>query len=111
MTHACVVRCLALIALAFLLGLAVWVAAVPWWEWRQGEALAVEHWEAGFGYLFLHDTSPYTYRKGGLDFEQNYDRETGLRVEWMSFDRSREAWCGGYNSKMAELIRVNGDPP
>jgi hypothetical protein len=92
-------------------GALAWHLASPSWYRRVGAAGAVRDWNAGLGYLFVRDTSPYTRKARGIYLEQNYDRDTGLCVQRKFLDRRHAATCDGYNEKMAELFRANGVPP
>jgi len=78
-----------------------------------GRRAAEEDWARGRGFLFVHDISrcQCTRRTGGIYFRDYYDRDTGLDVQWVRPARLDAARCDGYNTKMADLVAANGDPP
>jgi hypothetical protein len=97
-------------AVACLCGAVAWQFGLPAWSRRDGAAQAVKDWNAGRARLFVRDRSAYDYRKWGLDFTHDYDRETGLRVVRRPIDELRTPWYDGYADGVVELLRRYGDP-
>jgi hypothetical protein len=72
--------------------------------------MAVRYWEAGVAFVFGPPSTPDDYVRGGVRFWHRYDLETGLRRQ-VTGHFSESAACAAYNAKIAELIRLHGQPP